>query len=81
MDWREAIDYARNLRLKPEEELKGLLWERGITPDKEVITYCQVHQRSAHTYVTLKAIGYPRVKGYAGSWSEWGNDPRLPVEV
>ncbi len=52
-----------------------------VTPDKEVITHCQIHHRSSHTYVTLKALGYNRIKGYPGSWSEWGNDLELPIET
>ena len=62
-----ALDPAR---------LQGL----GITPDKEVITHCQTHRRSGFSYVVAKALGYPRVKAYAGSWSEWGNLPDTPIE-
>jgi thiosulfate/3-mercaptopyruvate sulfurtransferase len=79
MDWREAMDRANNLRLKPERELRQLFEALGVTSDKEIITHCQTHHRSAHTYITLKSLGYPSIKGYAGSWSEWGNDPELPV--
>jgi len=46
-----------------------------------VITYCQSHHRSAHTYVMLKWLGYPKVKGYPGAWSEWGNHPDTPVQT
>ena len=53
----------------------------GITPDKEIITHCQTHHRSSHTYIVLKALGYSRIKGYPGSWSEWGNDLDLPVKT
>lgn len=63
-------------RISPE-----VLEDLGITPDKEVITHCQTHHRSGFTYLVAKALGYPRVKGYAGSWSEWGNHPDTPVEV
>ncbi len=81
MDWILAMEQTGAPRLKPEGELREMLEELGITPDKEVITYCQTHRRSAHTYIALKALGYPRIKGYPGSWSEWGNDLALPVET
>ncbi len=80
IEWLEAMDQQRNLRLKPTEELRALFAARGVTPDKEVITYCQTHHRSALSYLVLKSLGYPNIKGYAGSWSEWGNDPATPVE-
>jgi thiosulfate/3-mercaptopyruvate sulfurtransferase len=79
-DWVNAIDQARHLRLKPAEELKRTLSGLGVTPDKEVIAYCQTHHRSAHTYIVLKSLDYPRVRGYPGSWSEWGNSPETPIE-
>jgi len=80
MDWTEAIDRTRNTRMKPKEELKRLLESRGVTPDKEVVTHCQTHNRSSHTWMVMKVLGYPRAKGYDGSWSEWGNDPSTPIE-
>lgn len=80
-EWTRAIDQQRNLRLKPMEELRLSLEELGVTPDKEVICHCQTHHRSAHTCMVLKYLGYSRVKGYPGSWSEWGNDPETPIEV
>jgi thiosulfate/3-mercaptopyruvate sulfurtransferase len=53
----------------------------GVTPDKEVVVYCQTHRRSSHIYVVLKSLGFERVRGYPGSWSEWGNDPSTPIEA
>jgi len=79
-DWIRAMDVSRALRFKPAEELRAELAALGVTPDKEVIAYCQTHHRSAHTYIVLKSLGYPRIKGYPGSWSEWGNSPDTPVE-
>ena len=81
LNWTDAMDPQRQLRLQPDPVLRKLLERRGVTPDKEVIVYCQTHHRSAHTYWVLRYLGYPRVRGYPGAWSEWGNDPGLPVEV
>jgi len=79
LEWTFARD--NSLRLKPLEELKQILASHGINPDKQIIVHCQTHHRSAHTYIVLKALGYSDVKGYAGSWSEWGNRTDTPVEV
>lgn len=80
LEWTQAMDQTRNLRFKPDEELEHLFARIGITPEREIITYCQSHHRSAHTYIVLRHLGFPRVKGYPGSWSDWGNNPGLPVE-
>ncbi|MBT8419566.1 MAG: sulfurtransferase [Gammaproteobacteria bacterium] len=81
LDWTLTLDRAQNLRWKPEQELRAMFEGIGVTPDREVIVYCQTHHRSSHTYVVLKSLGYPRVRGYAGAWSEWGNMMGAPVEV
>lgn len=80
VEWTEAMDRARNLRLKPREELLLRLETAGVTPDKEIIPYCHSHHRSAHTWLVLKHLGFERVRGYPGSWSEWGNLPNTPIE-
>jgi thiosulfate/3-mercaptopyruvate sulfurtransferase len=67
--------------LRPPDELRRMFEERGITPDKEIIAHCQLGVRAAHTWFVLKhVLGYPNVKNYDGSWSEWGNRDDLPIE-
>ncbi|MEB0204811.1 rhodanese-like domain-containing protein [Pseudomonas sp. CCC3.1] len=78
-EWTAGMDKSRNLRIRT--DMAHVLKDLGITPDKEVITHCQTHHRSGFTYLVAKALGYPRVKGYAGSWGEWGNHPDTPVEL
>jgi thiosulfate/3-mercaptopyruvate sulfurtransferase len=53
----------------------------GVTPDRQVIAYCQGGYRAAHSYLALRLLGYPRVKNYVGSWKEWGDREDLPLEV
>lgn len=63
------------------DELKQLYEGAGITPDKPVIAYCRIGERSSHTWFALKyLLGYPNVKNYDGSWTEWGNLVAAPVE-
>ncbi len=78
LNWLDTIDPTNSCRFKPAEELLALLADRGIDQADEIIVHCQTHQRSAHSFVMLKALGF-KVRGYAGSWSEWGNDPQLPI--
>ena len=52
----------------------------GVTPDKEVLTYCQGGYRAAHGYLALRLLGYPRVRNYVGSWKEWGDRLELPMQ-
>lgn len=80
VEWTRAIDQQRNLRLRPQPELRALYRHAGLNEDNEVITYCHTHHRSAHTYIVLKWLGYPRVKGYPGSWSDWGNATETPID-
>ena len=77
-EWTAGMDSQRDLRIR--QDMQEKLNELGITADKEVITHCQTHHRSGFTYLAARILGYPRVKAYAGSWSEWGNHPDTPVE-
>ncbi len=69
-DWREVVD-DETRRLKPDDELEELLADRGITPDREIVLYCNTARRISHTYVVLKALGYENVAFYEGSLTEW----------
>jgi thiosulfate/3-mercaptopyruvate sulfurtransferase len=79
------IEWTRNLagsgEFKPAEELKKMYADAGVTPDREVITYCQGGYRAANSYLALRLLGYPRVRMYIGSWKEWGDREDLPVEL
>lgn len=80
LNWTDAMDIHRQSRYQPDPVLRKLLEARNVSPNKEVIVYCQTHHRSAHTYWVLRHLGYTRVRGYSGAWSEWGNDLSLPIE-
>lgn len=63
------------------DELQALYGGKGITPDKNVIAYCRIGERSSHTWFVLKyLLGFPHVSNYDGSWTEWGNLVGAPVE-
>ncbi|MCU4972031.1 sulfurtransferase [Halobacteria archaeon AArc-m2/3/4] len=69
-DWREVVD-DETRGLKPRAEIEALLAERGITPDRELVLYCNTARRISHTYVVLRALGYEDVSFYEGSLTEW----------
>ncbi len=66
---------------KPVDELRALYEGEGITPDKDVIAYCRIGERSSHTWFVLTyLLGYPRVRNYDGSWTEYGSMVNVPIE-
>ncbi|MEM3795017.1 MAG: rhodanese-like domain-containing protein, partial [Thermoprotei archaeon] len=78
--WAQAVNEADGT-FKPREELEKLYTSKGVTPDKEVITYCRIGERSSHTWFVLRyLLGYRNVKNYDASWTEWGNRLRSPIE-
>jgi thiosulfate/3-mercaptopyruvate sulfurtransferase len=66
---------------KSAEELRALYEAEGITADREIIAYCRIGERSSHTWFALQELlGYPNVKNYDGSWTEYGSLVGAPVE-
>ncbi len=66
---------------KSVEELRRLYEQEGVTPDKDVIAYCRIGERSSHTWFVLThLLGYRNVKNYDGSWTEWGSLVGVPIE-
>jgi thiosulfate/3-mercaptopyruvate sulfurtransferase len=77
--WAQAV--AEDGRFKSPEELRALYEGKGITPDKDVIAYCRIGERSSHSWFVLhELLGYPRVRNYDGSWTEWGSMVNVPIE-
>jgi thiosulfate/3-mercaptopyruvate sulfurtransferase len=77
------LEWTRNLApdgcYRPAGELRAMYAQAGITPEREVITYCQGGYRAAQSHIALLLAGFPRVRSYLGSWNEWGNRLDLPV--
>lgn len=79
------IPWAQAVRddgtFKSREELDALYGSKGVTGSTPVITYCRIGERSSHTWFVLKyLLGYSDVRNYDGSWTEWGNLVRTPIE-
>lgn len=79
IEWTDNLDAGG--KFKSNAELTAMYGRAGITPDKEVISYCQGGYRAAHSYVALRLIGFPKVRNYIGSWKEWGDRTDLPIET
>ena len=77
--WAQAV--KEDSTFKSRADLEALYGGKGVTPDKDVIAYCRIGERSSHTWFVLTyLLGYPKVRNYDGSWTEWGNGVGLPIE-
>jgi thiosulfate/3-mercaptopyruvate sulfurtransferase len=81
----QSIPWAQAVRddgtFKSADELRELYGGKGVTADHEVVAYCRIGERSAHTWFVLRELlGYDRVRNYDGSWTEWGNLVDVPIE-
>ena len=78
--WKRAA--AEDGSFRPAAELRDIyVREQGLEPDDDVIAYCRIGERSSHTWFVLThLLGFPHVRNYDGSWVEWGNSVRVPIE-
>ena len=77
--WGQAV--REDGTFKSADELRALYGGKGVTADKEVVAYCRIGERSSHTwYVLHYLLGYPKVRNYDGSWTEWGSLIGAPIE-
>jgi thiosulfate/3-mercaptopyruvate sulfurtransferase len=79
--WARAA--AEDATFKSREELAAIYeQEKGLKPSDDVIAYCRIGERSSHTWFVLThLLGFERVRNYDGSWTEWGNTVRVPIET
>jgi thiosulfate/3-mercaptopyruvate sulfurtransferase len=79
--WARAA--ADDATFRPRAELEAIyLAEKGLAPSDDVIAYCRIGERSSHTWFVLThLLGFEHVRNYDGSWTEWGNAVRVPIEV
>jgi thiosulfate/3-mercaptopyruvate sulfurtransferase len=78
-EWTTLLNQEDHLRIR--QDAKDYLQSLGITPDKHIVTHCQTHRRSGLTWLVMKILGYPHIRAYPGSWSEWGNRTDTPIEL
>ncbi len=77
--WATAV--AEDGTFKSADELSEIYGGKGISGDKEIVAYCRIGERSSHTWFVLsELLGYPNVRNYDGSWTEWGSAVGVPVE-
>ena len=79
--WSRAVN-SEDGTFKPAAELRAIYeGEKGLTPEQDIIAYCRIGERSSHTWFVLTyLLGYPHVRNYDGSWTEWGNLVGVPIE-
>jgi thiosulfate/3-mercaptopyruvate sulfurtransferase len=76
--WAKAV--AEDGTFKSDEELSELYGGKGVTADKEITAYCRIGERSSHTWFVLsELLGYPKVRNYDGSWTEYGSLVGAPI--
>jgi len=78
--WSKSVDADTGAFL-PKDELEKLYADQGVVPSAEVVAYCRIGERSAHTWFVLhELLGFTNVRNYDGSWTEWGSLVGVPIE-
>ncbi len=81
LEWLNNVTADELQRLKSPDELLAMYEAAGVTPDKEIVVHCQAGVRAAQSTMTLKLLGYERVRNYDGSFLEWANRDDTPLVV
>ncbi len=81
VEWLNNVTADELQRVKNSEELRAMYEAAGVTPDKEIVVHCQAGIRAAQSTMTLKVLGYERVRNYDGSFLEWANRDDTPLVV
>ncbi|MDQ3878849.1 MAG: sulfurtransferase [Actinomycetota bacterium] len=78
--WKRAANDDGTFKAVP--DLKAIYeGEIGLNPEDDIVVYCRIGERSSHTWFVLQQLlGYPTIRNYDGSWTEWGNSVRVPIE-
>ena len=81
-DWGNSVDYDHGQCLRDADDLRHRITALGLSPEDTIITFCHSGVRSAHTaFVLREVLGFPHVRNYDGSWTEWSHFPELPAQV